>query len=242
MIDHLVVHGHQEQRRRQGQQVDHHRGDPELPQHRAQPGEHGVTQARLPRLAERPHQHDPFREVGDCVQTACRGAPGAWLEQEQMILYPPGRDHSLARHPADNQEGRRRAGEVVPAWLESPHLEAEPFGSSRMPPTPSPPSAVGAAALISARANGRSSIRHSWANAWICPSEVGAAAVVLRFGPRPPSARCTKDRMRASRRARKATGDKRRGRNATCERRWPTELVRTLMAPRNKPRGYFLSI
>ena len=128
MIDHLVVHGHQEQRRRQRQQVDHHRGDPELPQHRAQPGEHGVTQARLPRLAERPHQHDPFREVGDCVQTACRGAPGARLEQEQMILYPPGRDQSLAGHPADDQEGRRRAGEVVPAGLERARLEAEPLG------------------------------------------------------------------------------------------------------------------
>jgi hypothetical protein len=47
VIDHLVVHGHQEQRRRERQQIDHHRRDPEFPQHRAQPGEHGVAQARL---------------------------------------------------------------------------------------------------------------------------------------------------------------------------------------------------
>ena len=128
MIDHLVVHGHQEQRRRQRQQIDHHRRDPKFPQHRAQPSEHGVAQARLRRLAKRLDQHDPFREVGNRLQAARRGSSGARLEQEEVVLHPPGGEPGLPGQPAGDQKGRRRAGQVVPARLERARLETEPLG------------------------------------------------------------------------------------------------------------------
>ena len=54
VADHLVVDRHQEDRRRQGEEVDHHRGDAELPQHRAQPlHDRGPPPAALRRRSPR---------------------------------------------------------------------------------------------------------------------------------------------------------------------------------------------
>jgi hypothetical protein len=50
-----------------------------------------------------------------------------------MILHPPGGHQGLPRHAADDQEGRRRPGQVVPMRLEGARLEAEPLGREQDP-------------------------------------------------------------------------------------------------------------
>ena len=132
VVDHFVVHGHQEQRGRQRQQVDHHRGGAELPQDRAQPGHDGVpARGMRRRLRQRLEQHDALGEVGDRLEAA-RGNPlGSRLHQDQMIVPPLGREPGVAAHPADHQKGRGRLGKIVPAWLERARLEAEPLGGQQ---------------------------------------------------------------------------------------------------------------
>ena len=132
VVDHLVVHGHQEERGRQRQEVDDHRGDAELPQHRAQPGHDGVPAGGMGRrLGQRLEQHDAFGEIGDRLEAAGGDALGVGLREHQMIAPPLGREPDVAGHPADHQKRRGRLGEIMPARLQRACLEAEPPGGQQ---------------------------------------------------------------------------------------------------------------
>jgi hypothetical protein len=126
-----------------------------------------------PRLGKRLEEHDALGEVGDRFEAARRGPVRARVDQHQVIAYPPGRQPRLAGPPPGDQERRRCAREIVPTGLERARPEAEPLGRQQDAPDRER-TAAGAAARISAIANGRSSARQISAKARIRLSRTGS--------------------------------------------------------------------
>ncbi len=197
VIDHLVVDGHQEQRRRQRQKVDHDRGEAELPEHRAQPAHDRVAPPALAgRLDDRLEQDHAAREIGHGLEVE-RAAAGNGLAQHQVIFDPCLGQPALARLPAESRNGNGIWARLKASGLKSAALKPSRSAASSRLPSVIPRSRGGAAARISAAEYGRPSCRQISSKARVRLVETGVSDGGMRPAAR-PFARVSSRRCRSA--------------------------------------------
>ena len=136
VIDHLVVDGHQEDRRRERQEVDHHRGDAELPEHRAQAAHDRLAPLAGPGgLGQRLEQDHAAGEIGHGRRRGARWlapAPGSWSTRWSATRRRTSQP-SPGRRPT-TRNGVGTSARLLRSGLISPALKpSRSAASSRLP-------------------------------------------------------------------------------------------------------------
>jgi hypothetical protein len=190
VVDDLVIDGHEKDRRRKCQQVDHARGDHELHQHRLEAPDDVVAPPRLARWLRKLLEQQAVRRHGEHgIDVVGRRCPA-----QRVTQWSPRRRSRSQASPGQCPSSRQGVGTPASAGLVS--LNTRPLKPSRSAavssaPRPGGSGVAGMAARMSAIARGRFRARQSCSMA--CRTRAASAA-----GPVSP-ARCACARWRAAR-------------------------------------------